>query len=118
MSSKPGQLHLDRLVRGQHELLFIATRGDMPCPLQANRLPSVINSPRREHSRKPDKAYELIEGMYPGLPKIELFARERRCGWECWGNEVTSRCESLNHGLSTNVRIPALRYDDMHLNSR
>src|SRR5262249_12187196 len=77
-------------VRGQHELLLIATRGDMPCPLPANRPSSVITAPRREHSRKPDEAYELIERMYPELPKIELFARQARDGWSCWGNEVAA----------------------------
>ncbi len=43
---------------------------------------------RREHSRKPDEAYHLIEGMYPELPKLELFARSCRAGWDAWGNEV------------------------------
>jgi N6-adenosine-specific RNA methylase IME4 len=54
----------------------------------ANRPSSVITAPRREHSRKPDEAYELIEQMYPELPKIELFARQRRNGWDAWGKEV------------------------------
>jgi len=75
-------------VRNQHELLLVATRGDMPSPSPANRPPSVISAPRREHSRKPDEAYELIERMYPELPKIELFARHARPGWAAWGNEV------------------------------
>jgi N6-adenosine-specific RNA methylase IME4 len=72
-------------VRGQHEHLLIATRGDIPCPLPANRPASVIVAPRGEHSRKPDEAYELIERMYPDLPKIELFARQTREGWASWG---------------------------------
>jgi N6-adenosine-specific RNA methylase IME4 len=45
-------------------------------------------APRREHSRKPDEAYELIERIYPDLPKIELFARNARPGWQAWGNQV------------------------------
>jgi len=48
----------------------------------------LIHAPRREHSRKPDEAYELIERMYPELPRIELFARARRPGWDAWGNET------------------------------
>jgi hypothetical protein len=40
------------------------------------------------HSRKPDEAYEMIERMYPELPKIELFARQARAGWAAWGNEA------------------------------
>jgi N6-adenosine-specific RNA methylase IME4 len=75
-------------VRNQHELLVVATRGDIPAPLPANRPPSVINAPRREHSRKPDEAYELIERIYSELPKIELFARSAREGWAAWGNQV------------------------------
>lgn len=47
----------------------------------------VIISPRREHSRKPDEAYERIEAYCPG-PYIELFARTRRPGWTPWGNQV------------------------------
>ena len=79
---------LGHFIRGQHEHLLIATRGDFPRPLPANRPPSVICAPRREHSRKPDEAYELIERMYPDLPKIELFARAARPGWDAGGNEV------------------------------
>jgi N6-adenosine-specific RNA methylase IME4 len=75
-------------VRGQHELLIIATRGDFPAPLPAARPPSVITAARREHSRKPDEVYELIERMYPSLPKIELFARHARPGWDTWGNQA------------------------------
>jgi len=82
------KIGLGYFVRNQHELLLVATRGDMPCPLPANRPPSVITAPRREHSRKPDEAYALIEGMYPELPKIELFARSARHGWAVWGNQV------------------------------
>jgi N6-adenosine-specific RNA methylase IME4 len=82
------KIGLGYFVRNQHELLLVATRGDMPSPSPANRPPSVIHAPRREHSRKPDEAYELIEQMYPELPKIELFARQARAGWAAWGNEV------------------------------
>jgi N6-adenosine-specific RNA methylase IME4 len=80
-------------VRNQHELLLIARRGDMPTPVPANKSPSVIQAPRREHSRKPDEAYELIERMYPDLPKIELFARQARDGWYRWGNQAPVMAE-------------------------
>jgi N6-adenosine-specific RNA methylase IME4 len=75
-------------VRNQHELLIIAVRGNMRSPPEGSRPPSIIMSPRREHSRKPDEVYELIERMYPELPKIELFARNARAGWAAWGNEA------------------------------
>jgi hypothetical protein len=38
--------------------------------------------------RKPERFYELIETMYPGQPKLELFARAARPGWVAWGNEL------------------------------
>jgi len=82
------KLGLGYYVRNRHELLLIATRGDFPCPQPANRPSSVIEAPRREHSRKPNEAYALIERMYPELPKIELFARNTRPGWDAWGNEA------------------------------
>jgi N6-adenosine-specific RNA methylase IME4 len=81
----PGEGHY---FRQQHEHLLLATRGDMPPPHTNARPLSVFDAPRGEHSEKPDVAYELIERMYPGLPKIELFARRARPGWACWGNEA------------------------------
>ena len=71
--SKDGRIGLGNWVRNQHELLLVARRGEMPSPLPANRPPSIINAPIREHSRKPDEAYAIIEKMYPSLPKIELL---------------------------------------------
>ena len=48
----------------------------------------MIQAPAREHSRKPDESYTLIEQMFPTLPRIELFARSTRPGWAAWGNEL------------------------------
>jgi N6-adenosine-specific RNA methylase IME4 len=76
-------------VRNQHELLLIGRRGDMLTPAFENRPSSVFNAARRAHSQKPDEAYEIIERMYPELPKIELFARGMaRPGWAVWGNQA------------------------------
>lgn len=46
-----------------------------------------IRAPRREHSRKPKEQYERIETLFAG-PYVELFARQRRPGWEAWGDQV------------------------------
>jgi N6-adenosine-specific RNA methylase IME4/ParB-like chromosome segregation protein Spo0J len=83
-----GKIGLGYFVRNQHELLLVATKGAMPSPSPAERPSSVIDAPRREHSRKPDEAYAIIEQMYPELPKIELFARNAREGWAAWGNQA------------------------------
>jgi N6-adenosine-specific RNA methylase IME4/ParB-like chromosome segregation protein Spo0J len=81
-------------VRQQHEHLLIARRGEIPTPAPDRRPSSVIRADRREHSRKPDEAYELIERMYPELPKIELFARNSRPGWNAWGNQAPEAPEA------------------------
>ena len=80
------KIGLGYYVRTQHEILLIAVRGNIGTPKPANRPPSVIEAPRRKHSQKPDEVYELIERMYPGLPKLELFARNTRPEWASWGN--------------------------------
>ena len=96
---------LGRWVRNQHEILLIAARGDMRAPLESNRPPSVIHAPRREHSRKPDEAHEVIERMYPDLPKIELFARHARPGWDAWGNEATVTAPASRDGLDISAPL-------------
>jgi N6-adenosine-specific RNA methylase IME4 len=85
-------------VRQQHEHLLIAKRGDFPLPATDRRPLSIFRERRREHSRKPEAAYEIIERMYPDLPKIELFARRKRPNWSCWGNEVPSAAASAQTG--------------------
>ena len=75
-------------VRVQHEHLLIASKGTPPLPPTGSVPASVMRERRREHSRKPEVSYRIIEAMYPALPKIELFARQARPGWDVWGNEV------------------------------
>lgn len=71
--------------RSNAEVCFLATRGKPK--VQARDVPQVIMAPRREHSRKPDEQYERIERLYGG-PYLELFARQRREGWDVWGDEA------------------------------
>lgn len=49
---------------------------------------TVMREPSTIHSRKPICAYEMIEDMFPNANKIELFARNKRSGWDSWGNEI------------------------------
>lgn len=74
--------------RQQHELLLVGKRGSLPPPQPENRISSVIQYPREEHSKKPEQFYSIIENMYPMFRRIELFARNTRDNWECWGNQV------------------------------
>ena len=77
-------------VRGQHEHLLVASKGSPPLPPTESVPASVFRERRREHSRKPEASYRIIEAMYPALRKIELFARSTREGWAAWGNEVAT----------------------------
>lgn len=71
--------------RANPEQCLLATRGQ---PKRTNAdVPKLIIAPRREHSRKPDEVYDRIERLCSG-PYIELFARSRRDGWDCLGNEA------------------------------
>jgi N6-adenosine-specific RNA methylase IME4 len=48
---------------------------------------SVFSSPGRQHSRKPDVAYDLVASLYPKCRKIDIFSREKREGWDQLGDE-------------------------------
>lgn len=75
-------------LRQRHELLLIATRGNFSPPEPEDRCDSVIEATRGRHSEKPQRAYELIEQMYPNTSRLELFARAARPGWAAWGNQL------------------------------
>ena len=49
---------------------------------------TILHSPRREHSRKPENFYQLVDKLCPDITKLEMFARSSRDGWDCWGDEA------------------------------
>lgn len=78
-------------VRYSHEyLLWFYKKGKllMPCKEQRGKYTTVFSEPATKHSKKPDYAYIMLESMFPSASKLELFARNTRDGWDCWGNEV------------------------------
>lgn len=81
---KPG---LGQRTRQRHELLLLGRMGRVPVPAPPNRPDSVIEAPRARHSEKPKQVYDLIEKACEG-PRVELFCRCPRDGWDAWGNEV------------------------------
>jgi N6-adenosine-specific RNA methylase IME4/ParB-like chromosome segregation protein Spo0J len=72
-------------LRGQTEQCLLFSQGK-PLFLPGNAS-TLLTGPVREHSRKPEEFYELVEALCPGA-KLELFARERRPGWQVWGAET------------------------------
>jgi N6-adenosine-specific RNA methylase IME4 len=74
--------------RNVTELVLFGTRGSLRTLDPGRRQVNIITSRKREHSRKPDQLYEIIEQCSPG-PYLELFARHCMPGWSQWGNEIT-----------------------------
>lgn len=72
--------------RSNPELCLLATRGHIKRLSASVR--NLTVSPLREHSRKPDEIRTAIVELVGDLPRIELFARQKIEGWDCWGNEV------------------------------
>lgn len=108
------QIGLGQYLRGSHELCLFGVRGRLPYAIDdgGHRVarPSLVLTrprtwrarrwrPRRSapdslviaergrHSAKPPESYETIEAVSPG-PRLEMFCRTPRSGWDAWGNEV------------------------------
>ena len=77
--------------RGNPEICLLATRGK---PKRVSKfIANLVITHLREHSQKPDEARDRIVQLMGNLPRIELFARQKVAGWDCWGNEVESDIE-------------------------
>ncbi len=73
--------------RNVTELILFGVRGKMRTLAPGRRQVNIIETRKREHSRKPDEQYDIIEDCSPG-PYLELFARYGRSGWVSWGLEA------------------------------
>jgi N6-adenosine-specific RNA methylase IME4 len=84
------RIGLGQYYRGMTEHCLFGVKGKVPYKIingkRCQGTTSIIE-PSTKHSKKPEKMYEYIETVSYG-PYIELFAREKRPGWDCWGNEV------------------------------
>lgn len=73
--------------RNVTELILFGVRGSMRTLKPGRRQVNLLATRKREHSRKPDELYDIIEACSPG-PYLELFARYKRPNWTQWGDEV------------------------------
>src|SRR5690606_24080425 len=74
--------------RNVTELVLFGVRGKNARTLAPGRRQvNYLATRKREHSRKPDELYDIIEACSPG-PRIELFARGTRQGWTMWGDQA------------------------------
>jgi N6-adenosine-specific RNA methylase IME4 len=94
--------------RNVTELVLFGVRGKLRTEQPGRRQVNIISSCKREHSRKPDEQYEIIESCSPG-PYLEMFARHYREGWTQWGNEA--------EGVASDS-VAAQSVGQVHTNSR
>ena len=73
--------------RNTTEMVLFGVKGKLRTLAPGRRQVNTIKSQKREHSRKPDELYDIVEACSPA-PYLELFARGQRPGWDQWGNEV------------------------------
>lgn len=77
-------------VRYSHEyLLWYYKPKMMPVAVdQRGKFRTVFQEQGREHSRKPEAAYQMVKALYPSATKLDVFSRERRPGWNQFGNQL------------------------------
>jgi N6-adenosine-specific RNA methylase IME4 len=79
--------------RSNPEMCLLGTKGH-PKRVSCN-VPQLVISPIKEHSRKPDEIRRLIVELCGDVPRIELFARNRFDGWDCYGNQLSTTIQKM-----------------------
>lgn len=85
---------LGQYFRGQHELCLFGVKGKLPSQAKPRNVSSLITASKRKHSQKPLQMYTNIERTTPG-PRVELFSRHKREGWDVIGNEAPKEEQKL-----------------------
>jgi N6-adenosine-specific RNA methylase IME4 len=88
--------------RSMHEPVLLGTVGK---PRKIT-LPSCFDGIAREHSRKPDEFYRMITDRTPDLRRADVFAREKRKGWDVWGDEVEKFSSAISRHEPINISMP------------
>ncbi len=93
--------------RNVTEMILFGVKGKNARTLPPGRSQeNIISSQKREHSRKPDEQYPVIESCSPG-PYLEMFARGNRPNWSCWGNQADDYSPSwdtyANHSQTNGI---------------
>lgn len=96
--------------RNVTELVLFGVKGKNARTRAAGRRQvNLLSTRKREHSRKPDELYKLVEECSPG-PYLEMFARGERNGWRSWGDQSQSYeigWETYGHNSKTESRLVA-----------
>lgn len=97
--------------RNVTELLLFGVHGSMRTLAPGRSQVNMIETRKREHSRKPDEQYDLIEACSPGA-YLEMFARHNRPGWTVWGDESAEEVAPrgvVHKGYAGGPMLPSLR---------
>lgn len=92
--------------RNVTELLLFGIRGSLRTSAPGRSQVNLLATRKREHSRKPEEFYPLIEQCSPG-PYLELFAREPVPNWTQWGDELESYCDTRRVHPGYRGEVPA-----------
>jgi N6-adenosine-specific RNA methylase IME4 len=97
--------------RNVTEVMLFGVRGKNARTLAPGRTQvNYIGTRKREHSRKPDEQYDVIENCSPG-PRLEMFSRGTRKGWTVWGNQADDNYyptwETYSHNSAKSKLIAA-----------
>lgn len=91
------RLGLGNYIRTAHETCLFATRGKAPVKFHGQ--PSFMFAPQQDHSHKPEEIFPIIQRL-SHAPYLELFARRRQPGWDCWGFEAPGGSDIVIPGYS------------------
>jgi N6-adenosine-specific RNA methylase IME4 len=98
--------------RNVTEMVLFGIRGRIRTLRPGRNQVNIVSTRKREHSRKPDELYPLIERCSPG-PHLELFARHTRSGWIQWGNEVGQSAGKIYPQYRGGVITPSIKTPEL-----
>ena len=82
-----------------YEICLFGTKGKMLQYKKCNNIYQKVVEERNKHSKKPQQVRDNIVKIFPNLPRIELFARQKVEGWDCWGNQIEEETQRKIYGL-------------------
>jgi len=88
---------MGRYTRSCVELCLLGKRG-IGVKRKDTNVPQIVYSNLQNHSKKPEEIRDRIFRLFDDVPRIELFAREKKEGWDVWGNEVKSDIQLNSEG--------------------
>ena len=90
---------MGRIARGCTEHLFVGTRGRISKHLKNKSQRTSFQHPALPHSQKPDNVHQMLDLMFPGESKLEIFARRPRLNWTTLGNQCEGDGRDIHFSL-------------------